>query len=224
MEKQNYAEQNWGTQSASPIRMERIEVVVSVDHLVKDYCAALVNKLENHATLLQQAMAIEEDELHDYLSYLLTQRCHQVAGKCKNWGALKQLWIPSYFQWILSCVGEYRDRSYAIHIVPVMDKDSEMDYETAKAFSDRLGEFECVTPMERAAMPTGTQGDQAVMSCAIIDNTVRSMSRDVHPAQVYVAAFANMQLRKEAAFAALYRSQYDDLDTIAMQMSAKDVL
>lgn len=224
METKNYAELDWGTKSAAPIRTERVEVKVSVDRLTNDYAKAIVRHVSIEAEKVQAEVNLTEDEVIAYLAFLLTMRCAQIAGTCTIWGKLKNLWIPSYFQWILSCVGEYRDRQYAIDVVPVMEEPSTMTLEQAFVISNKLGEFEHVLHLVRAAMPTGTNGDQTVMSCVIIDNTIRSLRRDVHPALTYVAAFANMQLRKETAFAALYRTQYDDLDTIAMQMSLKDCL
>lgn len=224
MDSKNYAELDWGTKSAAPIRTERVEVTVSVDRLTRDYCKAIVRHVCIEAEKVQAEVQLTEAEVQSYLSFLLTKRCQQIAGTCTDWGKLKSLWIPSYFQWILSCVGEYRDRQYAIDVIPVMDKPSDLTLEEAFAISNKLGEFEHVLHLVRAAMPTGTNGDQTVMSCVIIDNTIRSLRRDVHPGLTYVAAFANLQLRKETAFAALYRTQYDDLDTIAMQMSLKDCL
>lgn len=224
MEKKDYAELDWGTQSATPIRSERIEVTVSVDRLTRKYCEAMIDFINLHADKIQQSVKLTVDEMRSYLAFLLTQRCNQVAGNCPLWGKLKGLWVPSFFQYILHCVGEFRDRKYAIDVFPVMDEPSDMTIEQAYEISHRLGEFEGFLHMERAAMPTSVEGDQAVMSFAIIDNTMRSMSRDAHPIQVYAAAFAGFQLRKEAAFSALYRIQYDDVDTIAMQMSLRDVM
>lgn len=219
MEKQKYSELDFGTKSSTPIPTEKIEVEVSTDALVTNYCHAMVMRMITQAGKVYEQIPIQEEELETYLAYLLWKRCEQCGNGCKDYGRLKTLWIPSYWQFVLSMIGRLTKRSYAITVIPVSVGDCPLTFEEAKAISDKLGEYEMVLHMERASMPTGTEGDEDVMSSALIANTVRSMSLTMHPAMSYVVAIANMKLKQETAFRALYRAQYDDLGAIALQMS-----
>lgn len=224
MEKKNYSKLDWGTASGTPLPMEKVEVQVGVNLLAKGYVHAMINYLDNHASRLQEKVQLTEDELEKLLNFTLSCRCQQVAGTLKRFGRLKALWIPSFWQFILSCVGEYRNRQYAIDVVPVMAEECTVTYEEAKRISDKLGEFEDVLHMDRAAMPISPEGSEEVMSSALIANCVRSMKHDLSPISQYAVAFADLTLKKEATFSALYRTTYDDLTTIALQANHRDLL
>lgn len=217
----NYQELDFGTKSGTPIRQDLIEVKIGVSVMGKNYVAAMINHVCNECPAIQERVQLTETELIDYLTYLIQQRCDQCAGKCENWGRLKALYIPSYAQFVLSQIGVFTDRKYAIKVMPVPEVESTMTYAQAVKISERLAEFEDYLHMSNAAMPPQVEGDPVVMSSAIIADKVRSMSREMSPAMQYVVAFANMSLVKETAFSALYRTQYDDIETIQLQVTSR---
>lgn len=217
----NYQELDFGTKSGTPIRQDLIEVKIGVSVMGKNYTAAMINHVCNVCPAIQERVNLTQEELDNYLLYLIQQRCDQCNGKCENWGRLKALYIPSYAQFVLSQIGVFVDRKYAIKVVPIPEVESSISYSQAVQISERLSEFEDYLHMSNAAMPPQLEGDPVVMSSAIIADKVRSMSREMSPAMQYVVAFANMSLAKENAFAALYRTQYDDIETIQLQVTSR---
>lgn len=224
LQKKDYQSLEWATQPGAPLPMEKVEVQVSVASLALGYVHAFVNNLDNKAPQLQDKIQLSEDELEEYLNYLLTCRCDQVAGTLTGFGKLKSLAIPDFMQYILSSIGEYRNRKYAIDVIPVPQKRSTMTFEEAKIISNKLLEFEDVTYISVAAFPPSTVGSEEVMSSAIIASCIRSMKHDLSPLGEYAVAFANLSLSKETAFSALYRTQYDDLGTIQTMCNFKQMV
>lgn len=220
MEKTSFTNLDWGTNQGRPRLTDVIHVMVSVEALAGKYVEALINQIEVKASLTQRKVNLTETELREYLNFLLTQRTLCCVNDCPNYGRLRALWIPSFWQFVLSCVGIYRDRKYAIEMRPVAAEPSQMSFEDAKAISDKLANFDDVLNLVYGAMPREVAGDKVVMTSAIIANQVYSMSDDATPMNQYVIAFVNGQLAKEAAFAALYRTQYDFVEEIALLMDS----
>lgn len=221
-----------GTCQATPVKTEVIRVKVSTNQLSQGYVKAMLNylrldprgekilgflpevKCEAHAKC-----PLNAENLERYLMFLLEKRCEYVADMCLNFGRLRGLYIPSYWQFVLSMIGEVRLRNRGLVIVPETADKSDMTLEEAYAVSQQLGEFEDIIHLHKAAFPTSKEGDEAVMTSALIADHVRSMSEAVHPAMTYVTAIANMKLAEETRFAVLYRIDYDDLSNYVIQSS-----
>lgn len=216
-----YQELDWGTKSGTPIKEDLIEVKIGVNLLGQHYVDAIINYVSNVCPAIQERVQLTREELLDYLKYLIFQRCAQCQYKCERWGRLKALYIPSYTQFILSQIGVFTDRKYAIKVIPIAEFDDVISFEKAMEISERLSQFEDYLHMDNAAFPPNIEGDKIVMSSAIIADKVRSMSRELSNPMSYVVAFANMTLVREAAFSALYRTEYDDLDTIKLQVNMR---
>lgn len=224
MEKTDFSSLDWGTSQGRPRTMDVIQVMVSVETLVGKYVQALINRVECEARLTQRQVKLTETELREYLNYLLTQRTLICDDSCPTYGRLRSLWIPSFWQYILTCVGKYRDRKYAIEIRPIAAEPSTMSFEEAKLVSEKLAQFEGVINLVYGGMPREVFGDKVVMTSAVIANQVYSMNDSATPMNQYVVAFVNSQLAKEAAFAALYRTQYDYVEEIALLMDSTKLL
>lgn len=221
--KDHFQSLDFGTGQPSPVKMETVEVVLSSGNLMNDYCKAFINEANRRMPLtaaLKDALTL--DELQLYCDYLLTERVKCVYLNCPEWRKLKTLWIPSFIQYVLSCVGEVIVRDYGIKLMPVLPKYSELTFEQAAAISEKICAYADKLQMVRDAMPRGVEGDIDVMSCAIIESYVRSWRKASHASFTYVAAFLDAHLKEELAFKALYRIQYDDLEYLRSAFIAND--
>ena len=217
--KNKFQNLNFGSADPISVKMETIEVAVSAAGMVTDYARAFINEARRKAPLLsEQPEALSVDELIEYSRYLFTQRIKCVELNCPEWRRLKLLWIPSFIQYVLSCIGEVIDRQYGLRFIPVDTTPSTLSFDEALAISNKIAMYQDCLQMVRDAMPRGVEGDPDVMTCAVIEEYLRSTKRVSHPCATYVAAFFNAKLVNELAFKSLYRVQYDDLGWIRSAM------
>lgn len=203
----------------NPVKADTVDVMVSAGLLVNGYAKAFVNEARRVNPALAEMVDITVQELTEYCEYLLYQRVQIVHEECKDYRKLKSLWIPSYVQYVLRQVGKVDIFQYGLELNPVVDYEPKLTFEQALQISDKIGAFRNDLQMVLDAMPRDVHGSEDVMSCALVSGYVRSIREVKHVASTYVAAFANLQLRKESAFQVLYRVQYDDLDFIARQLT-----
>lgn len=91
--------------------------------------------------------------------------------------------------------------------------------------SSRLRAFEVDgVSMHKDAFPRDKEGDQDMMTMAVIGDYVKSMSETPHPIQSYVSAFIGAKLEEEAAFKVLYRVRYDDVKFIRAMLLHEESL
>jgi len=224
MSQNQFQNLNFGTGLPSPVKMETVEVELSAAEMMDDYCKAFINEANRKMPLtaaLEGALTL--DELKQYCEYLLNERINCVYLNCKDWRKLKVLYIPSFIQYVLSCVGEVIVRDYGIKFMPTLaDNPNRIKFEDAVKISDKISAYKDSLQMIRDAMPRGVEGDLNVMSCAIIEGYIRSWRKVDHPSFTYVAAFLKAKLKNEIALKALYRIQYDDIDYIVAAMQANE--
>lgn len=215
----SFATLDLGTGQPTSVPMETVDVIVSGDVLLKNYSTAFVREAERVAPLRAQTVQLTSDEVVNYVDYLLTKRIECLTDDCKDWRKLKNLYIPSYIQYILSQIGIVLVRDFGLKLNPIIEKPSTMTFEEAIIISDKIGAFEDCLQMVKDAMPRSKDGNLDVMSCALVNGYVRSFRKAEHVSSTYAAAFANMKLVQESAFKALYRVQYDDLEFIASALT-----
>lgn len=216
-----FQDMDLGTAKPISVPMELVEIQISSADLVADYAKAFVSEAYRVNPRKAEQVKLTAEELLAYADFLLTQRVDCVKGVCKDFRRLKVLYIPSYLQYVLSMIGEFIDREMGLKFVPVMAKRSELTLKQAIAISEKVGSFIDDLQVVQDAMPRDPKGDKDVMSTALIAGYVRAYVKVDHPAATYVTAFLNMQLKKEAAFKALYRIQYDDYDFISMALTSQ---
>lgn len=205
----------------TPIKQETITVSVSAETFLKDYAKAFVNEARRVLPLVaEQEGALTTAEMEAYAAYLMTQRIKAVNLDCPDWRKLKILWIPSFIQFTLSCIGEVIDRDNGIKFVPIDKSPSKMTFDEARVISDKIGMYQEKLQMVKDAMPRGVEGDKDVMMSAIIDGYVRTTQKVSHPSFTYVTAFWDMHLVEEMTFKALYRQNYDDVEFIRSALIA----
>lgn len=202
-----------GTSKPTSVPMETVEVTIGGD-LLEDFGKAFVKEAWRKNPLRAEQVNLTPEEVQDYCDYLLTQRVKQIHDDCPDWRKLKNLYIPAFIQYNLSMIGLVILRDRGLKLIPTIEA-SKMSFEEALAISEKIGSFEDDLQIVKDAMPRSIEGDVDVMSTALIADYVRALKPVEHVASTYVTAFLGMRLKEEAAMAALYRVQYDDVAFIA---------
>lgn len=212
-----------GTGSPTSVPMEIVEVQISSSDLLSNFARAFVSEAERKAPLKADRVKLSVEEVERYCGYLLFQRVASVKDECREWRKLKNLWIPSFVQYVMSQVGRVIVRQYGLTFMPTMER-VEMSFEEALAISEKIAAFESELQMVHDAMPRGPEGNLDVMSTALIAGYMRSTHVVEHVSATYAAAFLNLKLKQESAFAALYRVQYDDINYITSALVSSRVV
>jgi hypothetical protein len=205
-----------GASKPTSVPTEQINVKVGCTPLMEDYARAFVSEAARKNPLTFNKVELTEQEMLDYVKFLLFKRIECVQNKCADFRLLKVLYIPGYVQYILSQIGECLNRNQGIKLVPVYGDDPKkvIKYADAVKISDKIRAFEDDLQMVKDAMPRSIDGDLDVMSCALIADYIRAEHEVEHVRSTYVAAFAGFKLEEELAFKVLYRKQYDDIEFV----------
>jgi len=193
---------------------EVVEVVVQPNAVLGNFAKAFVTEAERRNPLTFDRVQLTEQEVEDYVHYLMSRRVESVRQECKDFRKLKILWIPSFVQYALRLVGSVTIYGEGLILTPVMKEMSELTFDQARVISEKIGAFSPELQLVQDAMPRDVQGNVDVMSTALIAGYVCAR-KEVHVAATYVCAFMGLKLQQEAAFQVLYRLRYDDLEYIA---------
>lgn len=196
------------------VQMEVVEVVITAENLFGDFAKAFVAECYRINPLTAEHVHLTQEEMTEYIKFLVYKRLECVAESCHDWRRLKTLRIPSWIQYNLSMIGKVILRAVGLTLTPVMDPEdvkSLISLDQAFEISNKISAFEDDLQIVEDAMPRSVYGDEDVMSTAMIAGYVRSLRPVQHVASTYVTAFMGMKLREEAAMKVLYRVQYDDV-------------
>lgn len=210
-----------GTTKPTSVPQETLKVVISTENLTGAYGKAFVNECYRVNPLRAEQVKLTPDEVQQYCHYLMTKRIESINNDCPDFRKLKVLYIPSWIQYCLAMVGILVKRDIGLKIVPEMENPSTMTFEEALVISEKIGAFEDDLQIVKDGMPRSDEGNEDVMSTALVADYVRAIKPVHHVASTYVTAFLGMKLREEMAFAVLYRVQYDDLEYISSVITAE---
>lgn len=219
-----------GVSQEHPTKMQTVEVNVNLDSMARDYANAFVQEAYRINYDKAKCVQLEADEMFTYLKYLLSKRIQCVYGRCSDFRQLKVLWIPSYFQYVLSVVGMAFDRDQGLKFMPVLDgiQDAEVNklpesptFAEVLSISEKISNFQTELQMVQDGMPRDIHGDLNIMATALLNDYVSSCRRVEHPAATYVTAFLDMKLRDEVTYSILYRRKYGEAELIK-QVLPKD--
>ena len=215
---------NFGTK-VSTVSQET--VYVNVDgRMIRDYAQAYIKESRRLNPEAIAEVNLTLDELTQYFKFLLKCRVQSLSPDGLSiWRRIKQCYIPSFFQFVLSQIGIYVDYSYGLKFIPVYDEevpklksssdegsDEGIDY---FATSDKIAFFTHYgLAATRDAMPRNVEGDPDTMGFIISGDYVYGRRIDQHPICSYVAAFLGFKLSEDSAFKMLYRVRYDDVEFI----------
>lgn len=212
----SYQSLDYGTKPTT-VQLDTIEVKIT-DAMVKGYAKAYLEELERRNPVRAQAVALTQDELESYFQGLIAIRVASIHGTLgTDWRVAKQLLIPSFIEYALTCIGTVLDQDKGLYLIPVCDYAYDMN--AMLGVSTRLRAFKADgILLHEDAFPRVKEGDPETMSMAILNEYVYSMEKTAHPVASYVAGFLGFRLKEEAVFKALYRVRYDDISYIANRL------
>lgn len=220
----NFSNLDLGSNPPIPSDTVKIEVQVSNAEVSHAYAEAFLREAERRDPDMFRVVDLTLDELKAYFDFLLSMRIKVIQNDCPEFRKLKVLWIPSFFQYVLSMIGIVKIRQFGLTITPVREEvkgQTLIPLGEAFKISNKLSSFADKMLMMEDAMPREMYGNDDVMSCVLLAGYVKATKELQHPAATYVSAFVNMTLKKEAAFKVLYMVQYDDIDFITMALSSE---
>lgn len=217
---EKFASIDLGTGLPTAVPMEIVEVVIQPKILIGDYAIAFLKECERTQPLRALTHGLTQEEIYDYCVFLLDARIKSVTSYVPQFSRLKVLAIPAFIQYCLENVGKVVRNDVGLTMIPVLDESKVITFEQALAISDKISSFEDTLVILKDAMPRSPEGNQEVMSTALIAGYVRAQMK-VSPVSSYVSAFLGLKLRKENDFQILYRVQYDDLEYIRMALTTQ---
>lgn len=203
---------NFGT-TPTTSEFDIIHVTIDPDVMLGDYAKAYAKELYRRNPARYEASGLDEIALYNYFVGLLVIRIQAINGECKVWRQAKQLNIPSWIQFVISQIGVIRDVDRGLVITPVLEHPFDIDKMLETSDILRMFTADGVV-MHRDAFPRAAEGDVDVMSMALINGYVKSMTKLAHPIASYVSAFIGAKVVEEATFKMLYRIRYDDVSFI----------
>lgn len=211
-----------GVSQEHPTKMQTVEVAVNLSSMAKDYAEAFVQEAYRINYDKAKHVNLTADEMATYLLYLLSKRIKCVEGTCSDFRQLKVLWIPSYFQFVLSTIGVAIDREQGLTFTPTMPsaqaskgkQAEESTFVEMLSISDKISSFQKELQMVQDGMPRDRYGDLNIMATAMLGAYVSSCRQVAHPAATYVTAFLDMKLQDELRFGVLYRRLYGETELI----------
>jgi hypothetical protein len=218
----DYQNLNFGTKPTSAL-LETIVVQIDSELILKDFAKAYADELSRRNPTRAREVGLTEQELKDYFDGILAIRIESVEGYSPVWRQAKQLYIPSWIQFVISRVGEVIDTDRGLKIVPKFA--GKYDFDSLLVTSNRLRAFlSDGLALHKDAFPREREGDKDTMTMAIINGYVCGQVATTHPISSYVAAFLGFKLREEIAFKMLYRVRYDDIKYIQAMILAEESL
>lgn len=209
--------ENYGFITNPPVATDLEDIIIEINptDFLEGYSKAFVFEAQRVNPLMFDSNPLTEQEISAYSTFLINERIKSVHNNCPNWKNLKLLWIPDWIQYVISLIGTFTNYEFGLRFTPVMSQSVEViDITKAFEISEKLAKYSTCLGMHKDAMPRGNEGDEDVMSCALISNRIKSTRKLAHPESSYVAAFAGLTLRKEATMSILYRVSYDDINYI----------
>lgn len=216
---ESFVELDLNSTKPTSVPMEEVSVLFGVNPLFQDYAKAFIAEAARKNPNLADRVQLTVKEMEDYIAYLLYKRIEYVKDECKDFRRLWNLYIPVWIQYNLRMVGIVTNRRMGIKLIPEYDGIDVISYDEAVLVSEKIGQFIDDLQIVQDAMPRTHEGDDDVMSTALIADYVRSFKEVEHVSATYVSAFLGMRLKQEAALASLYRIQYDDIGFIASALS-----
>lgn len=220
MSEATFATLNFDSAKPIGVPMETIIVTVGQSDLFDDFSHAFIREATRVNPELAKRVGLTKEELTSYIDFLLHQRILSINDECTDYRIIKRFYAPCFIEYMLRMIGKVVIRNRGLTIIPECEKPA-MTLDEAKLVSEKIGMFVDDLQIVQNVLPTSIEGDVDVMSSVLLAGYVRSMQEVKHVASTYVTAFANFQLKNEAAFRVLYRVQYDDIGYIASAFTSQ---
>lgn len=208
------------TQNPIPVTNSTIEVSLNPHDLLSDYAKNFVAEGQRKHPLLSDKVALTAKEVYDYSLYLLKSRIEHVHGNFRNFRSQQLLFVPAWIEYTIANIGVLVVKELGLTFIPTFEVET-ITHDEAKLISDKIKMFEGTLQVVTTAFPKDINGDQDLMTTAIISDYVRSTKEIAHPVTTYLTAFLGLKLREENTFGILYRIQYDDISYLARALDSE---
>jgi hypothetical protein len=172
-------------------------VVTKVDFglgIVQGFASSYVNAINNKLVLRGTNFSFDEEELNNYLNFILQNRIRQVNGKRVDYAVKSSLNIPALYALTIQQIGKVYDKDLGIELLPHLDEDiSSMTLDEALAFSKKLQLIEDLNFELVQGIPKDTDGSTEFMFFHVSDNMVTRHASDAHSGYAVLASFFRMK-------------------------------
>ena len=202
-----------------PARRDDVHVIITKDNIAAPYVRGFISEMYRMNPLYAKTISLTEQELLNYINYLIAERCEQVNGNYHVRNRNKMMWIPDFIQYVISMVGIVEIRDLGLRLIPEYEGEV-ISIAEAQTISDKISLTQDFMSVSRNAFPIDIEGDEEVMTTVLVSSSVRSMKVLSHPVNQLITAFLGMRLKQEALHGVLYRVQYDDLEYLTNVLSS----
>lgn len=207
---------DYGTR-VSTSEFTTITVEINPKIIIAGYAKATLTEMSRMNPVRYDSIKneVNEEKMFQYFSFLISKRVEYVEGVVSEWRSIRQLWMPAWIQFAISCVGEVIIPETGLKFVPVMGK-STMTLDEASAISNilRLFKVDGLSVIDDG-FPRTRDGEKDTMSVALIGDGLQGVWPVDHPIYTYVSAFLGFKLMESTTYNLLYRIKYDDINYIA---------
>lgn len=207
------------------VKLEPIEVRVDPELIMTRYSESLFMKLSYLNPTRFNTIGLTVQEIFAYLSFLVVMRIKQVREEVIDWRRLKKLAMPTWIQFVITCIGKVTSIEYGLSFIPMTDVTPTISIQEAEVISNKLRFFipDGLVLID-SGFPTKLEGDEESMQFCIIDGYVHGRMPNLHPLLSYVAAFLGQQLVKADTYRMLYRCRYEEVEFMAAQILAEQAV
>jgi len=188
----NYVEQNV---SARPAQFDEVKVQISTNtEVLATYIDELYSNIRMAVSLKGGDFGIDVDTFTKYIHTIIKTRVDFVVGNKILFGPTERVVVPSFLSCVLSNIGRARHIDYGIELIP--------DYKGGDVFTNKT-EFMRVSNQLKILKGIGfeyaegytrsKEGSFDFMTMALIDGTVRNISKEPHP--VYALLSSTLGVR-----------------------------
>lgn len=203
----------------TPRSHEKVVVEITNDNITRPYVRGFISEMYRMNAVHAKAVGLTEDELTDYINYIVSERCAFINGDYRARSRNKTMWIPDFVQYVIAMLGRVEKRELGLTLIPVYVGET-ISQSEAQAISDKIALLQDYMSVSRNSFPLDEAGDPEVMTTVLMSNTVVAMTPLSHPVHQLVTSFLGMRLKEEAAHGLLYRVQYDDLEYLASVLAS----
>lgn len=200
-----------------PVR--ELHILVAETEAMRSFNEAFVREGMRKNPLMAEKINLTVDELSDYENFLIHKRVEIVQGTCREFRVLKRLAMPCFIERVLTDIGRVKILERGLDIRPVADDSQIITLAEAIEISNKIESFYDDLAVVVGAMPGAEEGNPETMTMALIEGYILGQGDYDDPLVQYIVYFLAMTLQ-ETQFNCLYYMRYDDVRTIASNISA----
>lgn len=180
--------------TATPDKYDRVAVSINTNaKVLTTYKAELFSEWSLACQVLGRSMLFTQEELSRYIDMLVQTRVSYVQGKRVEISPTDRIAVPAYLSLVLSNVGLAQDSTQGIELYPEMVNEIQIDKEFMLDISRKIRILSNIGIEYADGYVRSRDGSFEFMSMALIDDYVRTWTKDAHP--VYALLSSTLAIR-----------------------------